>query len=243
MGYRKEIYSNYATNFHCESRDNLNIIRAHRWEKAYNYYFRNWLPSDKNSAIIDLGCGSGRLLRFFKARGYTNLSGVDISPEQVLRAKSVIQSIKEEDILTFLEGRHNEFDLVTGIDIIEHLTKEDGITLLKLCYLTLKPGGRIILQTPNADSPMFSTIWYGDITHETGYNTRSIKSLIQHVGFKSIEARETGPLPIDYGVKTGVRFFLWKLLRIAAVAWNLIETGHSGSNVYTRALLISAVKY
>jgi SAM-dependent methyltransferase len=80
----------------------FNEKEARRWGRAYEYYFRAWLPKDKGVSIGDLGCGIGRLLYFFTQLGYFNLIGVDISPEQVQIAKQVMANVYEADILDFL---------------------------------------------------------------------------------------------------------------------------------------------
>ncbi len=236
------MYSRYVSNFQPESRGVLSDAQVSRWGKAYEYYLRNWLPSGKNASIVDLACGGGRLLHFFKRLGYTRISGVDISPEQVALAKTVTKAVYEEDILAYLSSRPETFDLITGIDIIEHLTKEEGLRFLKQCYQALKPGGRLILQTPNADSPWFSSIFHSDVTHEVGYTPHSLHGMLKQVGFELAETRETGPIPLNFGVKTGIRFLLWHLLRIAIMTWNIIEIGTTGSRVFTRVFLISARK-
>lgn len=242
MNYRKVLYSNYVSNFHPESRSILNDLQADRWGRAYNYYFRNWLPEAKSAAIVDLACGGGRLLRFLQKKGYTNIVGVDLSQEQVALAKTVTRSIYTEDVLAFIDKQSGIYDLITGIDIIEHLTKDEMIQFLHGCYHALKPGGRIILQAPNADSPMFSSVWYHDLTHELGFTPHSLKGILKSLGFKLIQAREAGPIPIKFGFVTGIRFVMWRLLRMAIIMWNMIEMGNRVSDIYTRVFLISAVK-
>lgn len=242
MDYRKRIYSNYVSNYQPESRDVLCKSRVDRWGRAYDHYFRNWLPSEKDAAIVDLACGGGRLLHFFNVRGYTNISGVDISPEQVALAGTIVDTVYKDNIINYLEKNLCFFDLITGIDIIEHLTKDEAFEFLKNCYNALKPGGRLILQTPNADSPLSPSIWCSDLTHEICFTARSLGNLLQHTGFRRVEPREAGPIPIKFGFITGFRLMAWKLIRMAIMAYNFIEMGYSFSRIYTRVFLISAVK-
>jgi 2-polyprenyl-3-methyl-5-hydroxy-6-metoxy-1,4-benzoquinol methylase len=242
MNHRKKIYSKYVSNYQSESRDVLYEMRVNRWGQAYEHYFKNWLPPDKDADIVDLACGGGRLLHFFKVRGYTNLSGVDTSPEQVALAGSVVDTIYRDDIINFLKKNLGVFNLITGIDIIEHLTKDEAFQFLKNCYNALKPGGRLILQTPNADSPFFPSMFNSDLTHEIGFDVHSLRNLLQHIGFTRVEPRETGPIPIKFGLITGFRQVAWKLIRLVIMAYNLIEMGNAGNRIYTRVFLISAVK-
>ena len=84
--YRTRIFDRYASRFG-NVKPVFDAAAADRLGKAYDHYLRGWLPESKDAAIVDLACGSGDLLRFFKQRGYTNIHGVDVSPEQVELAR------------------------------------------------------------------------------------------------------------------------------------------------------------
>lgn len=51
--------------------------------RAFERTLGPWLPADRTTPILDIGCGEGALLAFLRARGYTNLAGFDLSPENV----------------------------------------------------------------------------------------------------------------------------------------------------------------
>src|SRR5438874_2176394 len=165
--YRSRIYERYASKFQ-DYGEQFNPAAARRWGKAYDYYFRSWLPDDSKAAVLDVGCGGGRLLHFLKERRYARISGVDISPEQIQLARQVSPQVEESDAVTFLMQRPEAYDLIIGLDIVEHFDKDEAITFLDACYGALKPHGRLILQTPNADSPWGTTHRYNDFTHEIG---------------------------------------------------------------------------
>src|SRR5690349_17807170 len=94
--YRDRLYAKYGTIFH--SAGTFDVAEASRWGKAYDYYLRGWMP-EPQARIVDIACGSGRLLLFFKQRGYTSLLGVDISPDQVARAKQVVPTVVQSNAL------------------------------------------------------------------------------------------------------------------------------------------------
>lgn len=71
--------------------------------RLYRFYIRDWLPVDKSTNIVDLDCGGGKLLYFFKRMGYQNITGVDISPEQAKLAKQVTSNVQEANVLDYLE--------------------------------------------------------------------------------------------------------------------------------------------
>jgi 2-polyprenyl-3-methyl-5-hydroxy-6-metoxy-1,4-benzoquinol methylase len=240
-GYRQRIYEQYASGFQ-DASEVFDTGAATRWGKAYDYYFRNWLPADPTATILEVACGGGRLLHFLKTRGYVQVSGVDISPEQVRLARQVVETVEEAHVIAFLEKHKNTYELIIGLDIVEHFHKDEALRFLDACYTALRPGGSLILQTPNADSPLGMMSRYGDFTHEIGFNPNSLTRLLRMIGFCAMQSRELGPVPLGYGMISTIRVGLWKVIRGMLKLWNLIEIGHSGSGVFTRIFLVSARK-
>lgn len=239
--YRIPIYTKYASQIQ-DTSVVFDEDKATIWAKAYEHYFRGWLTEMKNAAIADVACGGGKLLYFFKRRGYTNLCGVDISPEQVKLARQVTPDVEEGNVLDFLKSRPLSFDCITALDIVEHFRKDEVLRFLELCYDSLRPGGRLILQTPNADSPCGASMAYGDFTHEVCFTPNAILRLVSMCGFRKLEAREQGPLPWNYSVASSVRYVVWQIIRAMLTMWNLVETGGPGSGVFTRVFLVSGIK-
>jgi 2-polyprenyl-3-methyl-5-hydroxy-6-metoxy-1,4-benzoquinol methylase len=239
--YRDRIYEKYATGFQ-DAPERFEVIAAERWGKAYDYYLRGWLPQNRQAQILDVACGRGQLLHFFIRQGYRSIGGVDISSEQVQLAKQVTPEVVEGDSITFLEARHEKFDLIAGLDIIEHFHKPEVLRFLDAASAALKPGGRIILQTPNAESPWGTMHRYNDFTHEVCFNPNALTRLMRLTGFTEIEPREMGPVPLGYSLASTVRYAVWRAIRAGLKIWNLAETGDTGSGVFTRVFLISGVK-
>jgi len=239
--YRTRIYGNYARNFQGAPKT-FDRHAAWQWGRAQRYYLHDWLPQDKSARIVDLACGGGKLLYFFKRMGYSNISGVDISPEQVELARQVTPDVDEASVLDWLEAHSDSIDLITGYDIIEHFHKNEVLRFLEACHGALKRGCRLVLQTPNADSPWGTVHRYNDFTHEVGFNPNALSCLLALTGFKDIESRETGPIALGHSLKSSVRYLIWQTIRAGLKLWNLAETGNTGSGVFTRVFLISAEK-
>jgi 2-polyprenyl-3-methyl-5-hydroxy-6-metoxy-1,4-benzoquinol methylase len=239
--YRKRIYGRYASIFQ-DATERFDVTAADKWGKAYRYYLREWLPSDPNASILEVGCGGGKMLHFLKSRGFARVSGVDISPEQVRLSRQVVASVEQADALEFLENHGTSYDLILGLDIVEHFRKDEVLRFLDACHQALKPDGRLVLQTPNADSPWGTMHRYNDFTHETAFNPNAIARLLGMIGFHSVEARELGPVPFGYSVTSTIRAAGWSVIRSGLKLWNLIETGYVGSCVLTRIFLVSGAK-
>jgi len=239
IDYRSKLYEKYASLVQ-EAPSVFDAKAAQRWGYAYDRFLKGWLPQRKDAAILEVGCGWGRLLHFFKTRGYVNLRGVDISPEQVKLARQVIDNVTERNAIEYLDSHPHSFDLIIGLDIIEHFRKDEVLHFLEACYKALRSGGRLILQTPNAESPWGMKIRYGDFTHELAFNPGGLKKLLEICGFVKIEPRQAGP--VVHGILSLGRYLIWKVIWTGLALWNLAETGSIGSGIYTRVFLISGIK-
>src|SRR3989338_23112 len=78
--YRERIYARYATNFQ-DAPARFDRTAASAWGMAYRHYFRDWLPERSDARIVDLACGGGKLIHFFKAAGFADGGGGGIKPE------------------------------------------------------------------------------------------------------------------------------------------------------------------
>jgi 2-polyprenyl-3-methyl-5-hydroxy-6-metoxy-1,4-benzoquinol methylase len=134
--FREVIYSSYGRDWQ-DAGEYFDPAAAARWGRAYGWYLRGWLPARRDAAIADLACGQGRLLYWLKSRGYTNLYGVDIAPDQVALARQVA-TVDQEDLLSWLAERPERFDLLIGLDIIEHFARDEALRFLELAYAALK---------------------------------------------------------------------------------------------------------
>lgn len=239
MEYRARVYERYASAIK-GSAGQFDPLAAQRWAAAFRHYLRGWLPQDRSARIADLACGDGRLLYLLQKAGYTAVLGVDISPEQTALAKQVHDRVEQADVLEFLGDREGQFDMVFGLDIIEHLTKDEALRFLELAHRALAPGGRLVLSTPNAASPFGAARRYGDFTHEIAFSPASLAGVCRVVGFERFETRELGPYP--HGGLSLARCVLWRILRLLLVFYNYVEIGIPGDGALTRDFLISAEK-
>ena len=90
-----------------------------------------------------------------------------------------------------------------------------------MIHQSLKKGGTIFIQAPNAESPFGSRIRYGDFTHEIAFTTSSITQLLGVCGYHEIVVG-----PVEPVIK-GRRLLLWKVVR-QVYKWLLYaELGHN----------------
>jgi 2-polyprenyl-3-methyl-5-hydroxy-6-metoxy-1,4-benzoquinol methylase len=194
-------------------------VKRNAAEKAYIYdrVVLPWLPVDKQSRIAELACGHGTFLWWLKSRGYSNIEGIDSSPEQIHLAKQVapVQRAEANDWLAL--QKNGNYQTLVAIDFIEHITKDAFMDLLRETSRVLAKGGRLILRYPNGDSPLVGRSLFNDITHVWTYTPNCLETLARMHGFE-------GVLFFDEGYKT-IRDHRWlkvPLGRLCAAALRLL---------------------
>jgi len=237
--YRKRIYDNYVSLWQ-NAKPEFDESAARQRGKSYEHFLKRILPKDKNAAILDVACGGGNLLYYFKSKGFTNIKGVDLSPEQVSLARQVSEDVTLQDAIEYLREHPSEFDLIAGLDIIEHFPKDEVLNFLEAIKVSLRTSGMVVLQTPNLSGFMGSSVRFGDFTHEIGLTPVSLENLLRIAGFTSYHAWECGPAP--HGLASSIRFCFWQLFRLALLVYDFVEVGGSTRRIYTRVFLASAVK-
>ncbi len=148
--------------------------------KSFERTLGKWLPDNKDAAILDIGCGEGSLLMFLKEKGYQNLSGFDLSEENVSIAHQLsldfVIRFNALDIVDYMPGK--SFDFIFVMDLIEHVPKEFAVDFLSNVLTRLKSGGTMVIQTPNMGSIYGNYHRYNDLTHEFGLTEQSAIDLL-----------------------------------------------------------------
>jgi 2-polyprenyl-3-methyl-5-hydroxy-6-metoxy-1,4-benzoquinol methylase len=102
----------------------------------------------RDEASIDLGAGSGLLATRMSELGW-NAMGAD-KDASAFKAALPFKEVDLNDRDFSKQLGEGSFDMVTAVEVIEHV--EAPINLLRNARRLLKPGGRIVITTPNVDS-------------------------------------------------------------------------------------------
>jgi len=240
MDYQQKLFHKYVTNQALIFQGKFNIHEVKKQFPAWDRYFGRHFPKDKNSRVLDIGCGYGGFLYYLKDLGYTDCLGIEVSQEQVdLAGQLGITNTKKADLREFLQGKDGKYDVIFARDVLEHLPKEAILDSLALIYNALSPEGVFIMQSPNGESPFSGRYRYNDFTHEVAFSLKSLSQIFTQVGFKKFEFYPTSP--VIHGVKSFVRFLLWKMVEIIPRLFILIETGEK-AGIVTQNIIAVAKK-
>jgi SAM-dependent methyltransferase len=128
--------------------------------------------------ILDVGCGTGANLEMLSEFG--KAEGVDVSVEALLFCQARgLQDVKL-GAAEALPYKDNSFDLVTGLDVVEHL--DDDLAGLKEMRRVLRRGGMTLLFVP-----AFMFLWgvQDDISnHRRRYTLKDLRRVVSDAGFE-----------------------------------------------------------
>lgn len=130
---------------------------------------------DKNSRILDIGCSGGALMESLQQRGFSNVFGIDRSPEATKRCreKGLSRAFEMDGTKTTFDDKY--FDVIVSSDTLEHI-ENDGRAVAEWRRI-LKPGGKLIVFVP-----AFNFLWsrHDEITqHYRRYSKRRLTAVFR----------------------------------------------------------------
>jgi SAM-dependent methyltransferase len=136
------------------------------------------------SDILDVGCGRGELLEVLREAGF-QAHGIDQNRILLQRCRDLQLEVVEGEALTYLQSQADDsFSAVTALHFAEHLPFETLVTFLDEVGRTLKPGGLIIVETPNPENLLVGSCnFYLDPTHKNPIPIPTLKLLLETRGF------------------------------------------------------------
>ena len=150
-------------------------------------------PTDKH---LDIGCSSGSFIGLLDDNIHS--IGVDPDPTSIECAQKKYASKNKQffglDKIKYLVNSQTRFDIITCIEIIEHLSYQEYYKLIQNAYKLLKKDGIFLVSTPNYHSmyPILELIasWFSKTDfheHQSRFSKNFLKQTLLQSGFKKVD--------------------------------------------------------
>jgi SAM-dependent methyltransferase len=152
---------------------------------AYLPFINQLYKLDSNAQTIDLGCGRGEWLELLEEVGFNKPKGVDLDLGMLEACCEIELNVDHADVFDYLSQQpSNSQRAVTAFHFVEHISFEQLQSLVKESLRILKPGGLLILETPNPENIVVATRnFYLDPTHQKPIPPDLLSFVVEHAGF------------------------------------------------------------
>lgn len=118
---------------------------------TYNWLLNRLIKKNKVKTILELGCGKGDFADLINKNHQFDITGVDIFEPyfEKCREKGMYKKLLKGDLTKKLKFRNRSFDEVVCLQTIEHLSKEDGASIIS--QMEAIANNLIVISTPNGE--------------------------------------------------------------------------------------------
>lgn len=159
--------------------------------RVYLPFVRPLLDLYPDALALDVGCGRGEWLETLRDQGFKVL-GVDLDEGMLEDCQALQLEVRHEDALSVLRSMNDESaSLVSAFHLVEHIAFDDLRSLVEQAHRVLRPGGLLIMETPNPENlTMAASRFYLDPTHTRPIPPGLLSFVPRYYGFsKSIVFR------------------------------------------------------
>lgn len=169
------------------------------WHAAKKLVIDTELPPDAADVVLDAGCGSGVIAEYLAAFG-ADVTAIDANPQAIRFASSAFLRPNLRFVAGFVDEQvHFErpVDKIYSLEVIEHMHHPEGLAMLQNFTRLLRPGGRVLLTTPNYRSIWPLLEWTLDAfrlvptlheeQHVAHYHRRLVQQTAEKAGLKVIK--------------------------------------------------------
>lgn len=205
--YAEKYYQEGKGSYELEySNDELLYFNA-KIEQRWTVLQRHLSPVTGKPRLLDVGCGEGYALAFFRKQGWS-VNGLDFSSAGVAsKNPDCLDALVTGDIFALLNaevGAGKTYDVVWLQNVLEHVL--DPLDLLKSLRTLVAPGGLAVVTVPNdcsitqraalAAQHVDSAFWVAPPDHLTYFDSHSLANTTQQSGWQCVEM--LGDFPVDW---------------------------------------------
>jgi hypothetical protein len=139
-------------------------------------------------SVVDLGCGDGDFVALLREAGHDAV-GVDADPKVCTALRSQGIPVVEQDVFAYLStASDGSADGIFSAHLVEHLPYLKVLELATQAYRVLRPGGVIVLATPDVRS-LYTHLesFYLHFGHVSFYHPRLLCFFLEQAGFTGAE--------------------------------------------------------
>lgn len=175
-------------------------------EQGYTYYprlykrnFGKHLPQRKDAKILVVSAGPGYFVDYLAQSGYLDVLGIDSDPDKVQLALNRSINVIVGDAIEYLDSSTERYDMIILEQEINHLTKDEFMSVLALVKSRLAAGGSVALNAGNYANPITAPDHHGtNLDHFSAWTSLSLEQAYQFSGYS-----EWATYPLDNYVLYG----------------------------------------
>ncbi|TCK18187.1 methyltransferase family protein [Thiogranum longum] len=156
----------------------------------YKFYKHNYLkhmPEDRNARILVISCGPGYFVNMLNREGYTNVLGIDSFQEKIEHATRHGLNCETARAFEFLQENGEAFDAIFCEQELNHLTKQEILDFLGLCWNSLRKGGRLVTHGLNGANPITgSEALAQNFDHYNTFTEYTFGQMLEYSNFQDI---------------------------------------------------------
>lgn len=125
------------------------------WHYAKLREAENALEIKSGDNILDVGCGSGLFSHFLAEHKGTQVTAIDANQKAIDFGRNKYSNSNlefKQGLLDELNLKKNSYDKIAFLEVIEHISFQQGSQIMKEFNNLLKPGGLVVISTPNRKS-------------------------------------------------------------------------------------------
>lgn len=128
--------------------------------QQFDWYYMDWkwdydqaeVHIPENSTVLDVGCGSGRFIKYLKEKKGCSCVGLEFNDKAISTGLNDQLDIRKEFVQQHSINPENRYDVVCTFQVLEHIA--DAGSFMEHVVKCVKPGGTLIVCVPN-NNPYF----------------------------------------------------------------------------------------
>ena len=190
--------------------------------------------------LLDLGCGRGEWLELLQKHAISAM-GVDLDTGMLEACQQLNLKVQCQDALESLKQlQDGSASVVSAFHLVEHLPFDHVKDLVAECHRVLKPGGLLIMETPNPENFMVATqSFYLDPTHLRPIPPDLLAFVPEYLGYEPVKILR---LQETAGVKTNPNLSMLDVLTGASPDYAVVaqKAGYTALKSSLQALFDQA---